>query len=189
MPRAGSALRLTAAGLAALLLLIIGLRACRFEHRHAYDAMIREAAARHGIDPAIIKAVIKQESRFRPWQVGAAGEVGLMQLTSGAVTDWETATGQRCRYRGLLFDPRLNIEIGTWYLARALRRWRKFDEGEMLALAEYNAGLSRAREWAPEANDGNVLPRIRFPSTRKYISNVLRYRERYRDGETGKVGQ
>jgi soluble lytic murein transglycosylase len=166
---------------AAAVLLVVRMLTVPGGEEDRFDDMIREAASRHGIDPALVKAVIRQESSFCPWQVGKAGEIGLMQITGAAVKDWETFTGQRCRYRGMLFDPRLNIEIGTWYLARAVRRWREYEHGDSLALAEYNAGISRARQWAPEDPVGNVMPRVRFPSTRKYISNVIKYRVEYDD--------
>ena len=47
-----------------------------------------------------------------------------------------------------------------------------------MALAEYNAGTSRAREWAPKAPDGEVIPRVKIASTRKYVSDIMkRYRK------------
>jgi soluble lytic murein transglycosylase len=147
-----------------------------------FDEIVMEAACRHGISPSLIKSVIRQETGFRPWQVGKAGEIGLMQLTLPAVSDWETSTGARCRYPGLLFNPRLNIEIGSWYLARALRRWGDYQQAEVLALAEYNAGRARALEWAPEAVDAPALERVRFPGTKDYITSVMHYCEIYEQG-------
>lgn len=153
----------------------------------AFDDLIREAAARHGLCPYLVKGVIKQESDFRPMSVGGAGEIGLMQITRGAVTDWERATGRRCPFQGMLFNPRLNIEIGTWYLARAFRRWRDYgDDAVVLALAEYNAGYSNARKWVPVQDSANALDEIRFPGTRQYIVNVLRYRDTFqREASSG----
>jgi len=91
-----------------------------------------------------------------------------------AVADWERVTGQRCPFSGLLFDPKLNIEIGTWYLAQALGQWHDYRDREVLALAQYNAGRTRAKKWAPEDKRENVRrKKISFPSTREYISKVL----------------
>ncbi len=145
----------------------------------AYDEIIREAAGRHGISPYLVKAVIKQESNFNPLAVGAAGERGLMQIMDGAVQDWEQGTGRRCLHRGQLFSPRLNIEVGTWYLARALRRWHEYRDREALALAEYNAGPSRARAWAPEDRNADLLPLVAFPGTRDYIVKILTYKAEF----------
>ena len=146
---------------------------------HAFDTIIWETANRHRISPYLVKAVIRQESNFRPWVTGNAGEIGLMQVTGGAVQDWERITGQQCPSPGLLYDPRLNIEIGSWYLAYALRRWHHHPDAEPLALAQYNAGIVNAMKWAAGPETENVTARIRFPATRKYIKNVLSYRQYY----------
>lgn len=96
-----------------------------------------------------------------------------MQITPGAVKDWQRATGQRCRFNGMLFDPRLNIEIGTWYLSKAVATWQDYRDSDVLALAQYNAGPSRAREWRPkDPREELELSRISFPSTREYIKRV-----------------
>jgi soluble lytic murein transglycosylase len=179
------ALLLLALLMPATYLLVHGWRQLRTPDT-AFDELIAEAARRHGISACLIKSVIRQETDFEPWQVGRAGEIGLMQLTSLAVRDWEVACGTVCRHPGLLFDPRLNIEIGSWYLARALRRWGEYREAEVLALAEYNAGRTRALAWAPPSRSGEALPRVRFPSTRDYISNVLEYCVNYEQVTVGK---
>jgi len=163
---------------------VFGFRGCLFARVDpgAFDDIVWEKARRHGVSPYLVKAVIKQESGFKPCQVGEAGEVGLMQITAGAVTDWERATGRQCRYRGLLFDPRLNIEIGAWYLARAVRDWETYRDRDVLALAQYNAGPTRARGWAPEDPRENALERVSYPGTKDYIRRVLKYREAFEKG-------
>ena len=140
------------------------------------ERVAQEAASRHGLASALVKAVIHQESRFRVLSRGKKGEVGLMQITDGAVLDWERHTGLRRPNRGGLFDPRLNVEIGTWYLARAVRAWQEYRDRDVLALAQYNAGRGNALKWAPENPREKALDRVRFPSTREYIVSVLKYR-------------
>ena len=147
-----------------------------------YDGIIREAATRHRLSPFLIKAVIRQESNFRPGVTGNAGEIGLMQITAPVIQDWERITGQRCGSRGMLYEPRLNIEIGTWCLARAWNHWPGRADRESLALAQYNAGRTHALRWARVAGESDVLANISFPSTRQYISNVLRYKNKYAHG-------
>ena len=154
----------------------LALRGWRVQARAAaYEGLIREAALRHGIAPSLVKAVIWKESRFRPYCVGRAQEMGLMQITAGAVSDWHDACGTALPNRGLCFDPGLNIEIGTWYLARAMRAWRSYRSADLLAIAEYNAGGSRARRWAP-ANPQQELAvsSVSLSSTRDYIAQVKR---------------
>lgn len=146
----------------------------------AYDAIIWEAAQRHGVSPFLIKAVVYTESRFKTLAVGSKGEIGLMQITDGAVQDWESHTGRRCPLRGLLFDPRLNIEIGTWYLGHASARWHDYRDAEVLILAQYNAGPSKAAEWSPaDPQEPLSLDRISFPSTREYIRIVREFSRKF----------
>lgn len=141
----------------------------------AYDPLIREAALRHGIAPGLVKAIVWKESRFRPYTVGRAKEVGLMQITAGAVADWHDWSGGAMPTRHMCFDPGLNIEIGTWYLARAMRTWQQHRSADILALAEYNAGGSRARRWAPaDPQQELAIAAVRLSSTRDYISQVRR---------------
>lgn len=169
----------------ALFLAIIGVvllwRHCgRTRRWTAYDAIIWEAARRHGVSPFLVKAVVYTESRFNPWAVGSKSEIGLMQITDGAVQDWEDHTGRRCPLRGLLFDPRLNIEIGTWYLGHASARWQDYRDAEVLILAQYNAGPSRAAAWSPaDPQERLSLDSISFPSTREYIRIVREYSRKF----------
>jgi soluble lytic murein transglycosylase len=122
-----------------------------------------------------VKAVIWKESRFLFDTVGGKGEVGLMQITRGAVIEWANARSRGLPPRGLWFDPRLNIEIGTWYLARAMNRWRNYESMQLLALSEYNAGQSRAQKWAPSDPGNEVLvEEVTFPTTRAYITRILK---------------
>jgi soluble lytic murein transglycosylase len=141
----------------------------------AYDLLIREAALRHGIAPGLVKAVIWKESRFRPYTVGRAKEMGLMQITEGAMQDWHTWAGGAAPTPARCFDPGLNIEIGTWYLARAMRTWQQYRSADTLALAEYNAGGTRARRWAPTNPQQELkIANVSVSSTRDYISQVRR---------------
>ena len=153
-----------------------------------YRAEIAVAARRHGLDPDLVRALIFRESRFNPLARGSRGEVGLMQvLPGGAAADWARLT-KRPRPSGReLYGVEVNLEIGCWYLARALRRWNGYKECAALALAQYNAGESRAKTWAPEKRDGEVVPRIRIASTKKYVKTILkRYRKYLGERSEGK---
>ncbi len=141
----------------------------------AYDRIIRSAAMRHNVDDNLIKAIIKQESQFNPNARGRAKEIGLMQITPSAAKDWEIAHRRDLLSEGSLFDPQINIEIGTWYLGNAIRQWRGRKEVVIMALIQYNAGRSRALKWDEEFRGRNMLDNIPFQSTRNYIRNVLKY--------------
>ena len=135
------------------------------EYRPRYTQEIRRAIAfyakRYQLDPALLRAVIKVESDFRPHVISKKGAVGLMQLTP------ETAATLRIAD---LQDPVQNIRGG----AKQLRHLLTLYEGDLpLALAAYNAGVHRVK--------GGRIPRIR--ETRAYVRKVLRYYEVFRTVE------
>ena len=152
---------------------------------HRFDPLIREVAGQRGLDPMVLKAVVWRESRFRPGKVGLDGERGLMQITDAASREWVKSEKIASFAPGDLFDPKVNLEAGSWLLARALRRYQDRDDPLPFALAEYNAGRSRAARWAGAKDDGETGPssagassrelraKINIPSTRHYIDTVL----------------
>lgn len=146
----------------------------------AYDAIIVKAGERNGVDPALLKAVIWQESKFDSSTIGSKGEIGLMQIMQKfAAADWAKAHSRRTPSIGALSDPELNIEIGSWYLGRALRRWNNYTDCETLALCEYNAGYQRASSWKPEKPHETVAGKINIRSTQIYVRNILKKRKEY----------
>ena len=146
-----------------------------------FDQIILEAARRNQVDPRLLKAVIWRESRFNPYTRGKAGEIGLMQIMPDkAVVDWAKAKGREIPYRGALFDPELNIEIGSWYLGRAIRRWNRYRDCYVLALCEYNAGLTRANKWKPANPGAGARDKISITTTRSYVNDILYRYETYK---------
>ncbi len=143
-----------------------------------YSAEIHAAAARHGLPPELVRSLVFRESRFNPEAVGSAGEIGLMQvLPQGAVAEWAKRNGKAMPTTRELMAPALNLEIGCSHLARAMQRWRNYRFGTELALAQYNAGESRAARWKPDNPQSQVVGRIGIPSTRAYVENIMtRYR-------------
>lgn len=113
---------------------------------------ILEAAARHGVDPALLAALISAESGFRHDAVSAKGAQGLMQLMP------DTATSLGVTLDG---DPHANLEAGTKYLASLLEQ---FGGDVELALAAYNAGPGAVRRWGtipPFRETGVFVQRVR----------------------------
>ena len=94
-----------------------------------------------------------------------------MQKT--AVQDWCNYSSRTINNRGILFSPRLNIEIGTWYIAHNLKLWKGFPDQKTLALASYNAGYSNMKKWLPENYNGDAIKYIQFPSTKSYVQKIL----------------
>jgi soluble lytic murein transglycosylase len=146
-----------------------------------YDVLIKTVATKHGIDPMLVKAVVWRESRFDPKKFGTAGERGLMQVSEKAATEWARQNRIDNFRVEELFDPRKNLEAGSWYLQRALQHWQHQPDPIPFALAEYNAGASRAQRWAggddaPAISASSFRHNIDFPGTRKYVDSIV---ERY----------
>lgn len=117
-----------------------------------YAPLINAAANQYGISPALVDAVMWQESRYNPKAVSSAGAIGLMQLMPGTA-----------RYLGVdPHDPWQNVFGGAAYLRKQLDR---FGNNVPLALAAYNAG--------PEAvaKHGGIPP---YAETRDYVSTITR---------------
>lgn len=145
------------------------------------DKNILAASRKHGVDPALIKAVVWQESRFDPHARGSKGETGLMQIME--VTSLEWSGEERVPLgRFTLVDPAKNIECGTWYLGKLLRRYQRADNPVPYALADYNAGRGNVLKWMKGAaitNSAAFTEQIGFPSTRHYVRSVVKRRQKY----------
>ncbi len=143
-----------------------------------YDVLIRAVATQNDIDPMLVKAVVWRESRFDPQKFGGAGERGLMQVSEKAAAEWAQQNHVPNFRVEELFDPKVNLQAGTWYLARAMQHWRNQADPVPFALAEYNAGASRAQRWAGGDDDAVITPEtfrnnIDFPGTRNYVETIM----------------
>ncbi len=108
-----------------------------------YNHHIKEASQRFNVDENLIRAVIKRESDSIPTAVSPKGAVGLMQIMEGAYIDVKRAFNVPWTFEQAKFDPRLNILTGTAYLKLQLDEFKDVS----LALAAYNAGPRRVREY------------------------------------------
>lgn len=134
------------------------------------EAVVRAAAA-HSVPPALVAAVVRQESAFDPRAVSRAGAVGLMQIMPATAADLAGAPPDP----EALMQPGVSLDLGAGYLSSLLLRF----EGSLVgALSAYNAGPRRWRRWRrfPEAEvDPELLvERIPFGETRRYVKAVLR---------------
>jgi len=150
-----------------------------------HDELIRTVAAEHGLDPMLVKAVVWRESRFDAQKFGSAGERGLMQVTERAASEWAREARVENFRAEELFDPKVNLQAGSWYLARAMQHWKSQIDPIPFALAEYNAGASRAQRWAGGDNLSVIPPdnfraNIDFPGTRKYVDAIMARLEFYK---------
>jgi soluble lytic murein transglycosylase len=150
----------------------------RLRYPLAYDSIIRGHAENYRLDPALLAAVVYQESKFDPDARSDAGAVGLMQLRP------DTARGIALRTGGSKFrvddltNPELNVRYGSWYLRHLLD---KYDD-ERLALAAFNAGQGNVDGWREQGKG------IAFAETRHYVDRVEELQGIYRDAYASELG-
>jgi soluble lytic murein transglycosylase len=143
-----------------------------------YDRLIQTVAMEHHLDPMLVKAIVWRESRFDSQKYGTASERGLMQVSEKAANEWARENKIDNFRVEELFDPKTNLEAGTWYLQRAWQHWGQQADPLPFALAEYNAGASRVQRWA-EADERVAMPvdqflrNIDFPNTRNYVDSII----------------
>lgn len=151
-----------------------------------HEDIIRQQAKAKNLDPALIAAVIYQESRFRPRE-SSAGALGLMQLLPDTAHFIAGKTGGTKFTTEDLATPQINIQYGAWYL-----RWLldHFDEHEITALAAYNAGIGNVEKWLAQSGQTHItnVDQIPFAETRHYVQNVLKAREQYRSEYARELG-
>lgn len=124
-----------------------------------YDLIISNTCNLHGVDFALVKAIIRAESAFDPYAISSKGAEGLMQLMPQTSKMLNVANP---------FDPEENIKGGVKYLKYLLER---FNNDLKLSLAAYNAGETVVAQV-------NGIPNYR--ETKNYVAEVLRYYQEYK---------
>jgi soluble lytic murein transglycosylase-like protein len=132
-----------------------GALAAMQRRRDALAPLIERIAAENQLRPALVHAVIRAESAYKPDAVSSKGAVGLMQLMPGTAERYGV-TDRR--------DPEQNMRGGSAYLRDLLVM---FDRDLQLALAAYNAGENAVKRY------GNAIPP--FPETQDYVRKVIRF--------------
>jgi soluble lytic murein transglycosylase len=140
---------------------------------------VREAAERAGLDPFFVAAVVREESSYYPRAVSRAGARGLMQLMPGTAQPLAENRGLAFRNGSLLDEPGANLRLGASFLSGLVREFGD----PRVALAAYNAGPKRARQWWKERKTDDVeawVEQIPFDETRQYVKKVMFSWEEYR---------
>jgi soluble lytic murein transglycosylase-like protein len=123
-----------------------------------YEALIEQAAARNGVNPAVLHGLIQQESGFNPDALSSAGAAGLTQLMPGTASTLGVANA---------LDPAESIEGGARYLGELMSQFGGNTED---ALAAYNAGPGAVEQY------GGIPP---YAETQSYVASVLSNAQAY----------
>ena len=144
----------------------------RLRYPLKYESIVRGHARNYRLDPALLAAVIYQESKFRVNATSDSGAIGLMQLLPATAKGIAIHTGGS-RFRvDDLYNPEINVRYGSWYLRHLLDKYGD----EQTALAAYNAGQQNVDRWRAEGRQ------IAFAETRSYVGRVEHLKSLYRKG-------
>ena len=135
----------------------------------------------YNVDPNLIYAVIKQESKFNETAISKSKAKGLMQILDSTSKDMAKNIDSIDENDINLFDPYTNILIGTKYLSYLISY---YNGNYYLAIAAYNAGLGKVNSWIKEdikkyTNHYNLLEIIEYDETKVYVINVIKNYEYY----------
>ena len=151
----------------------------------SYRNSINIYSKQFNVDPYLVAAIINVESSYDKTAISNKEARGLMQI-SPTTGQWAAEDLSIEDFSlDLLFEPEINIMIGTWYLNMLSD---EFDHNIQLILAAYNGGSGNVRKWLENdeyCEDGIYLKKIPFKETRDYVEKVLKnykvYKILYRD--------
>lgn len=139
-----------------------------------YKELVYHYANQYQVDPLLIYAMMRVESRSNPNAISRSGAKGLMQIMdkTGAWGAEQIAIQDYTHDR--LFKPEVNLHIGCWYFSKLMKQ---YNDNIDLALAAYNAGSGNIAKWRKNpiySKDGKSLDVIPFKETNLYIKRVKR---------------
>jgi soluble lytic murein transglycosylase len=148
-----------------------------------YLEEVSNASKASSIEPELVFAVIRKESAFNPSVVSNADAIGLMQLITPTAKSMAEELGVQSFERDMLYEPAMNIQLGSHYLAKLVTRYRG---NAVPAIAAYNAGEHRVDPWLKRSagKDKTVemdwfVENIPIDQTRNYVKRVVSSWARY----------
>jgi soluble lytic murein transglycosylase len=147
------------------------------QHPFAYRSLVEGYAETHELDPALVAAVILNESSYNPRAESYLGARGLMQLMP-ETAEWVAHKLRESYDAETLFDPETNIRFGCWFLGYLSDR---FDGDPVKMAAGYHAGAGQVDTWLsnPEYSADGALNVIPFKDTNRYVNKVMSAYEVY----------
>lgn len=146
-----------------------------------YSEYVYKYSEENEIDPFLTFAIIKAESNFNRNIKSSSGAIGLMQLMESTATERANEIGEEVVVKEALYNPEMNIKIGTSYYAYLLKH---YEGNKYLALAAYNAGMGNVDKWIKEGTikkDGSDIENIPYKETNNYVRKIMRDYKIYRE--------
>jgi soluble lytic murein transglycosylase len=143
----------------------------------AFWPEVKKQAATYGVDPYLILAIMREESRFDPAVTSRARARGLMQIIKRTGKNIARQLQLENYYTKKLYDPTLNIQMGTYYYSQV---FNLFAGNHALALASYNGGPGAVTKWKKKLLDekgeldiDEFIEHIPYKETKYYVKKVL----------------
>ncbi len=151
-----------------------------FSYPKGFSDIVEKYARKRNLSPAVVYALIHQESTYRPWVVSPAHAVGLMQIIPKTGVEIANDLNFANYSNDLLYDPEININFGTHYMAKV---FKKFGGKLPSALASYNAGPDVVGKWM--RNKGHLpdeifIEEIPYRETNNYVKKIITKIEIYK---------
>lgn len=150
-----------------------------------YSEYVYLYAKEYEVDPLLIFAIIKAESNFNPDVVSSSQAIGLMQLMDATAEELARKLDIPFAEKSSLYDPDLNIRLGTKYFSDLLKEYK---QNTLMALTAYNAGKGNLKRWIDQGTikeDGSDIENIPYKETNNYVRKIVRdykiYQELYQD--------
>ncbi len=134
-----------------------------------FTEYVQKYAKEYGVEEALIYAVIKCESNYKPTVTSSVGAMGLMQMMPATFKDMQNRLKEELDDEKL-YDPEISIKYGTYYLKYL---YNYFDDWSLVPAA-YNAGMGNVSKWLknPEYSSDGKLTNIPFPETARYVIKI-----------------
>ena len=143
-------------------------------YKQEYSEYVNKYAEINEIDPMWIYAIIKVESNFNKEATSSSGAKGLMQLMDSTATDIAKELNIQNFETDMLYDPEINIMLGTKYFDKLLE---KYNETYYLAIAAYNGGIGNVDDWINKGvieADASNIENIPYKETNMYVRKTIK---------------
>ncbi len=160
------------------ILLTVSFFVLRYLYPKDYADVVKKYSQQYAVDEALVFAIIKCESNFDRYAHSHADAYGLMQITKETY-EWAAKREKDDMFaKNSLFEPETNIRYGCAIFSIFKNEF----ENEATALAAYNAGRGRVKNWLSDKNysaNGKTLDTIPYAETANYVKKVLRTKKIY----------